>query len=139
MRKAAPEHENINAPLHFCKHQTAHRGQAFHFLFVCPLLRSLQLLGTSSEGVKITISRKRVLTRPDVGECIREVPPLEYLLVDEVAVVGTYEGFGEPTLLEERLWSAGEVDGLCFCTTGTPEEVVEVTRRPALLEVFSAL
>ncbi|KAJ8590116.1 hypothetical protein M405DRAFT_816846, partial [Rhizopogon salebrosus TDB-379] len=47
----------------------------------------------SSEGVKITISGKR----PDIGECIREVPPLEYLLVDEVAVVCTYEGFGEST------------------------------------------
>jgi hypothetical protein len=57
----------------------------------------------SSEGVKITISGKRMLTRPDIGECIREVPLLEYLLIDEVAVVCTYDGFGEPTLLEERL------------------------------------
>jgi hypothetical protein len=46
----------------------------------------------SSEGVKIIISGKRVLTRPGVEECIREVPPLENLLIDKVVVVCTYEG-----------------------------------------------
>jgi len=116
MRKAAPEDEHINTPLDLCKHQTAHGGQAFRFLFICPLLRSLQLLCTSSERVEITISGKGVLTRPDIGQCIREIPPLEYLLVDEVAMVRTYKGFRDPALLEERLGSAGEVNGRCSCT-----------------------
>jgi hypothetical protein len=31
MRKAALEHENINAPLHFFKHKTAHRAKPFIF------------------------------------------------------------------------------------------------------------
>jgi hypothetical protein len=29
MRKAAPEHENINAPLYFCKHQTSTGAKPF--------------------------------------------------------------------------------------------------------------
>jgi hypothetical protein len=136
MHKTAPKDEHINAPFHLGKHQTAHRSQAFPLLVTCFLLRSLQLFGTPSERVKIAITRKRVLTRSHIGKCVRKIPPLEYFLVYEVAVVRTYECFRDPTLLKQRFGRPSEVNSFGLDSTGPPPEVVEVTRRPALLEIF---
>lgn len=63
---------------------------------------------------------------------MREIPALEDLLGNVVAVVSSYKFFGQPSLLKECLFGAVEDSFFLEVAKRATPEVVEVARVPAL-------
>lgn len=130
--EAAPKNEDVDPPLDLGEHQTADRRASPSLLLQLKVSLFLLPLCEFLEGSQITGSLAKLFSRTHVRKGFGEVPPLEDLFVDVVAVVGTHDCFGLPALLKECF--AGIFKGYFFClfTDGAEPEVVQVARRPAL-------
>lgn len=133
MRKARPEDYHVYPALHLREHQASDGGEPFPPLLLSPLgclVRRVVLqcplvqVGTGVHG-----KRGR---GADVWQVVREVPPLEDLLVNVVAVVATQEGLRSPSPPVQRLLVLDTVRDLLERPVRTSPEVEQVVGVPAL-------
>lgn len=94
MGKTRPENNHVYPSLNLSPHKTRQRSQPLLILLLSLphfLTHHIILLGPLIKFKRRLVVVPRV-TGAKLGEEGREVPPLEYLLVDVVAVVATQEG-----------------------------------------------
>lgn len=135
VRETAPKNEDVNPPLDLGEHQTAHGRIPSPLPLQLKVLLLLLPLCKLLKGSQVAGSLPELFSRAHVRKRFGEVPPLEDLFVDVVAVVGAHDCLGPPPLLEERF--AGVFEGYflrLFADRADPE-VVQVARRPALQAV----
>ena len=103
VRKAAPEQEHVHPPLDLAEHQAAHGRHALLLFLLQPLPLLLRIrLSSCKQGKLVLVVAEHGLLGPHIGQGGRQVPALEDLLVDVVAVVAAHEPLRRPALLEER-------------------------------------
>jgi hypothetical protein len=135
------EDENVDTALDLAEHERADGCERVASVVLHAL--ELTLGGATAAGhrgeLEAVVAFSYAPTGPDVGERGREVPALEGVLVNEVAVVGADERLGRPARLEQRLTRRTEVDARGLVRERAPPEVVQVHRVPALFPSGSIL
>jgi hypothetical protein len=128
------EDENVDTALDLAEHERADGRERVAGVVLDALELALGSATTASHRSELeaVVALSYTPTGPDVGERGREVPALEGVLVDEVAVVGADERFGRPARLEQCLARRPEVDACGLVRERAPPEVVQVHRVPAL-------
>ena len=98
--EACSEDEHVYSPLDLREHQAADGSQTLLVLLFEPLGLLRRCILTLCPLIQRRRARVRRLSS-DIRECLWQVPPLEYRLLDIVTVVSAKEGFGGPSLLEQ--------------------------------------
>ena len=126
VRETTPKDEHVNPPLDLSQEKTGHGCQPLLVNLVHPLCTHLCRPRRPAISVQLLLFsfERELLPRSNVWNTTREVPPLEYLLANVVAVVRAKQSLGDPLLLEERLARLREFRFTCFFANRSLVQVV---------------
>lgn len=128
--QARAKNDRVDSALDFRPHETGHRRVRLLFVVRAQLLDLFQYVLATGEGEQ---ARGRVLDAvTHVRQHRGQVPSLEDVLVDVVAVVRPHELLRQPALLEERGGRPDEHGFVSALSQRSLPEVVQILRAPAL-------
>jgi hypothetical protein len=112
VREAGTEDEDVDAALDLTEHERAdgRKRVARVVLDALELARGIAAAARERGELEAVVTASNAPARAYVGERRREVPALEGVLLDEVAVVRADKRLGRPARLKQRLARLPEVD-----------------------------